>query len=320
MTTKTKNSTWFMAMTMIVAIVLGIGYESLQGVPASQVQAANIPDTQSQVSTMRDSLISFVKDKIENVNDTEQENSTIVTNTWSQSSSLPVSEHQKIKKDKSCIPDEADDIINHPYHKALTRWLAQCLVTTQGNNRVYPDNHLTHSAMLLIAEQLWYNVDTQMGSSDVVSRSELLRFIDYLQNTHQVSMIPALSLSTIVTRAEYLNFMQSLSDITTPTQPTTNTTTITTIADTKVHTVAPTTSMTIKEFKELMNSTNNSKFIITAYDAQVTATPEIIASLLKETQSTNETTDNDSDKIDLNSIGINKEMLKEWLNWIVQKI
>lgn len=150
-----------------------------------------------------------------------------------------------------------------------------------------------------------------MGSTDVVSRSELLKFIDYLQNTHQVSMIPALSLSTIVTRAEYLNFMQSLSDITTPTQPTTNTTTITTIADTKVHTVAPTTSMTIKEFKELMNSTNNSKFIITAYDAQVTATPEIIASLLKETQSTNETTDNDSDKIDLNSIGINKEMLKE---------
>lgn len=70
-----------MAMTMIVAIVLGIGYESLQGVPASQVQAANIPDTQSQVSTMRDSLISFVKDKIENTNDTKKENSTIVNNT-----------------------------------------------------------------------------------------------------------------------------------------------------------------------------------------------------------------------------------------------
>jgi hypothetical protein len=323
MKTKTKNSTAFMAFTMVLAIVLWIGYQSLGNIPETQVQAADINHTQNQVSGIRDSIVSFLKAKIDTNTQKTISNTTSSVTSWSSSTAEVLQTTKTPKKvHENCIPEEANDIAWHNEYDALNRWLNHCLISTQSNNRAYPDNHLTHAAMLIIADRLGYNVDLQMGWSDVVTRSEMMKFIDFLQSTHQISMIPAIPFSTIVTRAEYLSFMKKITIIIPEkSNPTilTNTGSITTPIDKPTsHNTAPAT-LTIKDFKEIMNKNNNAWFVINSYDAQIIATPEIIASLLSDINNWG-TDHTNTQKIDLNTIGLNKEMIKESLSWIAEKI
>jgi len=90
-----------------------------------------------------------------------------------------------------------------------------------------------------------------------------------------------------------------------------------------LHSVAPTTwpsiqswsiTMTVKTFKESLNTTYNANIAITSYDDQINLTPEIATSLLQEAKVWPEWASL------LEQVGVNKDTIKKSLLRAVEQL
>lgn len=108
------------------------------------------------------------------------------------------------------MPNSTTDITNHEKRGLLQRALDECLIYGYDDDTLRPESNLTRSSMLLIAERAGYIVDTRLGNESVVTRSELYRFLDYLQATRQIGLIPTIQFNPIITRVKYLLLLQEL--------------------------------------------------------------------------------------------------------------
>lgn len=297
--TKTKQSRfqWRSLITigLLVGLMIGIMAESLNQenfVSAPIVRAESIHQTSTNhMDTMRSTLMSMLWNRIQDLFKSRW----IVNNTgmiWYLSDTLwwpwETSDNTNFSSVKEeCVPIVTNDIFEHRYERELQRAVDHCIIKWYGNNKLYPDNDLTHNAMLIIAQRIGFRVDLSRWSEDSVSRSELLEFIDYLQSSQQITMVPVIVLDPAIKRSQYIALMYQLA----PNSMKQNPSPIQEVNTGNLHSVAPTTwssiqswsiTMTVKTFKESLNTTYNANIAITSYDDQINLTPEIAISLLQE--------------------------------------
>ena len=315
MVTKTQQSHngMFIISAMIAALLIII-YQSLSQYSTEQVQAHNAADNnlQWQMSQLRENIVWSLRNTLSSWNkDIHEDNSLLVV-----AHTIPISENvvsHQVSVKENCIPIKVTDITSHIYHEALERAVQHCFISWYGNQRIYPDNHLTHNAMLVIAQAVGFDVDMSQWSDDIVSRSELIRFIEMLQSNKQISMVPVVHFSPIVTRAEYINFFRDSRD-----HEEAVSTIISTGSEQNVYSgiLNENTTLTIKDIKTIINANSSHPLVIYDYDNDIIATKDMISSLLKETQSRTNTASPSSPE----SIWINKEIVKQWLSRLIQKI
>lgn len=339
MKTKTQHSArGVFAVSIIMAIVLWTLQQTLVAVPAD-VQAsdwydwfhpaspeASLDETQTQVSSRRDSFVRWLQRQIQSLSDGWKQNlpstvANVLNNTASTGSSgvswavvnpwLPAS---------PCTPSLVTDISWSPYESDIQRAIKKCLVQWYDNQKFYPDNNLTHQAMILIAQRAWYTASLMRWANEVVTKSELLKFIDYLQESGQIGLVPSLDSSTIVSRGQYIRLIRLLrsDEIEKDTPPLPSepaASPIPTPSQTSPVSVS-TKQITVAQFKTIINQSLSTPLPIQAYDDKVMITEDIMKSILESSQPTSHETWA-TEKIDL---GINKELVKESLARLIQKM
>jgi len=109
-----------------------------------------------------------------------------------------------------------------------------------------------------------------------------MRFIETLQSDKQISMIPVVHFSPIVTRAEYINFLRDSRD-----HEEAVSTIISAGSEQNVYSgiLNANAALTIKDIKTIINANSSHPLVIYDYDNDIIATKDMISSLLKETQS-----------------------------------
>ena len=318
MVTKTQksNNGMFIISAMIAALLIII-YQSLSQYSTEQVQAHGSADSnlQWQMSLLRENIVWSFRHTLSSWDKKNIHQDTtlfaVADTTWTTIYD-DITFHPSLVKE-NCIPMKAIDITSHLYHEALERAIQHCFISGYGNQKVYPDNHLTHNAMLIIAKNVGFKIDMSQWSDDIVSRTELMRFIEMLQSDKQISMIPVVHFSPIVTRAEYINFLRDSRD-----HEEALPTIISTGLEQKEYSgiLNENKSFTIKDIKTIINTNASHPLVIYDYDNGIVATKDMISSLLKEAQ----VHDTDTLQSAPESIWINKEMIKQWLSWLIQKI
>jgi hypothetical protein len=108
-----------------------------------------------------------------------------------------------------------------------------------------------------------------------------MRFIEMLQSDKQISMVPVVHFSPIVTRAEYINFLRDNRD-----HEEVVSTIVSTGSEQKVYSgiLNGSTTLSIKDIKNIINANTSSPLVIYDYDNDIIATKDMISSLLKEAQ------------------------------------
>lgn len=238
---------------------------------------------------------------------------------WSVVNISPVvSEYESIEVirktllDKHCdysLPIDTTDLklVEH-----LQRWLEHCLITVSSNQKVYPDNILTHSMMRTIAQRAWFIVKMDYASDKPVSRNQLLAFLYALQQHHTITDIPVVPLSNPVKRSEYLVLLHKLfwdklwwSSI--------SSWIILTGWVFSTWSVIASNTITLKDVKEVLISQGYTMEIM-PYDSEIIVTPEIMKKMLADSPSIHKSIWNS------NTIGVDKEMLKQTLSRLMEKI
>lgn len=117
-------------------------------------------------------------------------------------------------KEKSCdyrLPIDAD-----PPVITMLQWaLDHCIITVSSSYKVYPHDYLTHNTMRIMAERAGFVVKMEYASNDIVTNSQLLSFLNALQQHHQISDIPSILVGERVTRREYIKILYLLFNDTT---------------------------------------------------------------------------------------------------------
>lgn len=221
-------------------------------------------------------------------------------------------ELKKALNEKKCdytLPIDNTDQSIQPYIKW---WLDHCLITVSAAGKVYPNDILTNEMMRIIANRAWLVVNMDYASNKPVSKDQFFSFFYALQQHHKLGDLPALPISNPLKRWEYLRFIYTVFDgVNMTTLPSTWTilTWFFQWSDTD-----PSVGITIKEFKEML-ITEWISTEITAYDDNVMVTPEIMKEIISNS--------NNKwlwlSKAD-SSIGIDKELLKETLSRVMEKI
>lgn len=136
-TTKTKRTTHsahgVFAMSIVLAIVLSITYQSVTNVGTSVVQADNmVSQTQSQSNSIRANVLDSVHQGIVELQQSTKQSATSVTTTASPSTSTSQEtisfQTQTRPVAEVCEPSTVKDIENHIQKDALQRALDHCLV------------------------------------------------------------------------------------------------------------------------------------------------------------------------------------------------
>ena len=285
MVTKTQQShNGMFIISAMVAALLIIIYQSLSQYSTEQVQAHNAADNnlQWQMSQLRENIVWSLRNTLSSWNkDIHEDNSLLVV-----AHTIPISENvssHQISAKENCIPIKVTDITSHIYHKALERAVQHCFISWYGNQKVYPDNHLTHNAMLVIAQAVGFDVDMSQWSDDIVTRAEYINFLRDSRDHEE-------AVSTIISTGSEQNVYSGI--------------------------LNENTTLTIKDIKTIINSNTSHPLVIYDYDNDIIATKDMISSLLKETQSRTNTASPSSPE----SIWINKEIVKQWLSRLIQKI
>ncbi len=221
---------------------------------------------------------------------------------------------KKTLSDKRCeysLPIDNTDPKIAPH---IQWWLEHCLITVSSAQKVYPNDILTHEMMRTIADRAWFTVKMNYASTKPVSRDQFLNFFYTLQQHHQIGDLPVVPMSTPLKRSEYIVFLhkvfwdniQKISSLTW-----TVWSGIVSVLN-PVQSSAPWWSMTVKEFKEMLN-VQGKQILITEYDHTVIATPEIMKQILWELWST------PSPSLP-SSVWIDKEMMKQTLSRFIEKL
>ena len=116
---------------------------------------------------------------------------------------------QKNLKEKSCtyrLPIDADP----PLAPVLQWALDHCIITVSSSYKVNPYDYLTHKTMRIMAQRAGFVVKMEYASNDIVTNSQLLSFLNSLQQHHQISDMPSIFLGERVTRGEYITLLYLL--------------------------------------------------------------------------------------------------------------
>lgn len=332
MKTKTKNSSrGVLAVSIIVAIVLWTLQQALVIVP-SNVQASDWGEDsasffqekesrQQKILSLRDIMIKSIEKKLDTFVSSFWSYWNIDSNSTKESSSKDEKENlpwSTVIPPVLCIPKQVSDISNDKYQESINRALDHCLVWWYEDGKFHTEKNISHSEMLIIAERAWYRVDLSQWGEDVVTRSEFLRFIDYLQASKQIGLIPWIEFNTIIKRWEYINFLYIIDEGKLQEKNEANSIKSETLAKEEVISTKEDTwgnKMTIADFKKLLNKSLAIPLPIEKYDDKVMMTEEIMKIILEQNRDqdkTPETKEEDS--------GLWKEAVKTLLNWFMEKL
>lgn len=339
MKTKTKNSSrGVLAVSIIIAIVLWTLQQALIAVP-SNVQASNGGESysdfsqksdnrQQQMVSLRDAMMESITEKIDTLifslssyywngqNWNGQNKPGEEGSSWSQET-VTTTSGWTLATTAVCIPNKVSDINNDKYQESIEWALDHCLVQWYEDGKFHTDKNINHNEMLIIAQRAWYRVDLAQWSEQVVTRSELLRFIDYLQASKQIALIPWIEFNTIIRRWEYINFLyaidngkvQAISEKNSIEHKDTNNEQWT---PTKDKTSA---NMTIAEFKSLLNKSLAIPLPIEEYDNKIIVTEEVMKIILEKSMKQDDITIVKEEGSELW-----KEAVKTLLNWFMEKL
>jgi hypothetical protein len=245
--------------------------------------------------------------------------------TWIQSNTLSWSMTAKnleyqlfetIKKqlsEKNCSYTLPIDIDNNDVNllSHIKWWLQHCIITVSYMKKVYPNDILTHKMMRLMAQRIWFSVKMEYASDQAVTREQLLNFFYALQQHHKIGDLPVVWMSTPVQRIEYITLLHKMfgddKEI--------DSTMIWSWKDaipkslfmqSKENTW---TYMTVKELKQILIQ-QGQKLEITPYDDSIIATSDITKKMLSSYTDWNQK----------NSVWIDKEMIKQTMSRLVEKI
>lgn len=219
---------------------------------------------------------------------------------------------KKLLSDKYCeyrLPIDNTDL---SVASDIQWWLDRCLLTVSAAQKVYPNDVLTHEMMRVIAQRAWFIVKMEYASNKPVSKEQLFTFFYALQQNHKIGDLPVIVLSAPVKRSEYMRFLHKLfGDVKRPIRASANT------WESAFVTQSPSKpneqSITVKAFKEILIA-QGQKMDIMPYDDAIILTPEIMKTLVSWS------TDLSSVSKTQEAIGIDKEMMKQTLSRLIEKI
>ena len=128
---------------------------------------------------------------------------------------VPFTTLQYNLKEKFCKYELPIDNADPPSVPTIQWALEHCLITVSGSYKVYPNDYLTHKTMRIIAERAGFKVKMEYASDQIVTNSQLLSFMNALQQHHRISDIPSILVGEKVTRWEYLKILYLLFNDTT---------------------------------------------------------------------------------------------------------
>lgn len=243
--------------------------------------------------------------------------------TWSKSVpsvvpivSLPVSQDEYVSfsqlqqdlANKHCDYTLPIDIADIKGIEHIQWWLDHCLITVSAAQKVYPNDILTHEMMRTIARRAGFVVKMEFASRQPVLRNQLLVFMDAIQQHHRIGDIPAVATTNPVTRIQYITLLHKLFGPSTEKDRKDQSVVISTGATSDAITTGST--MTVKAWKEILK-TQWVDIPITSYDDTIVVTPDIIKKILSDT---------DYNKKITSDLGIDKEMLKQTVSWMMEKL
>ena len=123
---------------------------------------------------------------------------------------VPFSTLQSNLKTTICKHEVPVDNADPPGNPAIQWWLDHCLITVSAAGKVYANDYLTHKMMRVIAERAWFVVKMEYATDQIVTNSQLLTFLNAVQQHHQISSIPSIPVGEKVTRGEYLTILYKL--------------------------------------------------------------------------------------------------------------
>lgn len=123
---------------------------------------------------------------------------------------VPFKTLQTHLKETTCKYDLPVDNADPPLRTVIQWWLDHCLITVSASYKVYPQDYLTHRMMRVIAERAWFAVKMEYATDKIVTNSDLLSFLNALQQHHQISYIPSVPIGEKVKRGEYLTILYRL--------------------------------------------------------------------------------------------------------------
>ncbi len=252
----------------------------------------------------------------------------VLVDTWVQWLSLVqpiIQQYQSfdlIKKklsEKECEYPLPIDNTDSKFSAYIQWWLDHCLLTVSVAQKVYPNDILTHDMMRVIAQRAWFDVKMEYASSKTVSRDAFLSFFYALQQHHKIGDLPVVSMSNPLKRGEYIILLHKIFEDTVQQQTAllesswTNDLSVANSISNTTGSIWNSTglSMTVKEFKEILIS-QWKKIEITSYDDTVLLTPEIIKKLIADTDIRQQKNSS--------SVWIDKEMMKNTVNWFMDNI
>lgn len=219
---------------------------------------------------------------------------------------------KKSLSDKNCTYNLPIDNTDSKLAPHIQWWLDHCLITVSAAQKVYPNDILTHEMMRTIAQRAWFTVKMEYSSNKPVSRTEFVVFFDVLQQHHKIWDLPVISMSNPLRRWEYIRFLHMIFGDSIWHPEVVVQTWVVQVDTASVWTwVSWSSSMTVKEFKEIMIA-DWKNIAITPYDDTIVMTPEIMKKILHDTTITALPQDK--------PIGIDKEMLKQTVSWMMEKL
>lgn len=276
------------------------------------------------VGEMRDDMMSLIPDRPLVESDTQSGN---ISSSWTRTqeiSPLPVVVDQIVHCEQGPLPSD----INATNEAIMKRSLSHCLIEVDDNGTVMPDTLLTHDMMLIVADRAWFDVDLNRWSSQIVSREDLKRFLDYLLFSKQIDGVPAKIYNKNITKKEYLTLLHDII----PDSMVLPEATMTAITPTPISYPSASGTLTVAVFKQQLNTRLTTPMPIMSYDATVIATPAIQQSILLDLINQSMTTivpthgaattmiDTLSTQATQWGIGLNTETLKSLLWWLIKEI
>ncbi len=220
---------------------------------------------------------------------------------------------KKSLSDKYCEYNLPVDNTDPKLAPHIQWWLDHCLITVSAAQKVYPNDILTHEMMRTIAERAGFVVKMDYASTKPVSRDQFLTFFYALQQHHKIWDLPVISMSNPLRRWEYIRLLHMIFGDSGWHPEVVVQTWVVQLDTASVWTwVSWSPSMTVKEFKEIMIA-NWKNITITPYDDTIMMTPEIMKKILSD-ENTISTLPQDK------SIGIDKEMLKQTVSWMMERL
>ncbi len=207
----------------------------------------------------------------------------------------------------------------------IARGLERCLITLSHTRKVNATDHLTHRTMRIIAERAWFVVKHEHMTDAVVSRDRFYSFVYALQQHHQIGDLPVIPISSPVTRIERLSLLYMIFGWVQADVVKTDIWLSLPSGDEKVL-IWQQWTMTVAVFKSGLQS-QWYDIQIMPYDADIALTPEIMQSIMdmlssspSQDKHSSTLSHQSSHESTLSSVGIDKDMIKQSLSRLIEKI